>query len=96
MALERIQKILAKAGIASRREAERMVMGGRVTVNGKVVSALGFKVDPLKDHIKVDGERIVRSEPKITLLLNKPRRYLSTVKDPEERPTVMDLLKNVK
>jgi pseudouridine synthase len=73
-----------------------MVLEGRVTVNGKVVSALGFKVDPLKDHIKVDGERIVRSEPKITLLLNKPRGYLSTVKDPGGRPTVMDLLKNVK
>ena len=73
-----------------------MVLEGRVTVNGKVVSALGFKVDPLKDHIKVDGGRIARFEPKITLLLNKPRGYLSTVKDPGGRPTVMDLLKNVK
>jgi pseudouridine synthase len=73
-----------------------MVLEGRVTVNGKVVNALGFKVDPLKDHIKVDGERIARFEPKITLLLNKPRGYLSTVKDPGGRPTVMDLLKNVK
>jgi 16S rRNA U516 pseudouridylate synthase RsuA-like enzyme len=67
-----------------------MVLEGRVTVNGKVVNALGFKVDPLKDHIKVDGGRIVRFEPKITLLLNKPRGYLSTVKDPGGRPTVMD------
>jgi 23S rRNA pseudouridine2605 synthase len=94
--LERIQKILAKAGIASRREAERMLIEGRVTVNGKVVEALGFKADPLKDHIKVDGRRITGFEPKVTLLINKPRGYLSTVKDPRGRLTVMDLLKNVK
>jgi 23S rRNA pseudouridine2605 synthase len=87
LALERIQKILAKAGIASRREAERMVMEGRVMVNGKVIDALGFKADPLKDHIKVDGKRITLFEPKMALLLNKPRGYLSTV---------MGLLKNVK
>lgn len=87
---------MAKAGIASRREAERMVMEGRVTVNGKVVDELGSKADPLKDHIKVDGKRVARFEPKVTLLLNKPRGYLSTVKDPGGRPTVMDLLKNVR
>jgi 23S rRNA pseudouridine2605 synthase len=96
LALERIQKILAKAGIASRREGERMVMEGRVMVNGKVIDALGFKADPLKDHIKVDGKRIALFEPKMALLLNKPRGYLSTVKDPEGRPTVLDLLKNVR
>ena len=96
MQLERIQKILANAGIASRREAERMVIEGRVTVNGKVVDQLGFKTDPSKDHIKVDGKRLGRFEPKIALLLNKPRGYVSTVKDPEGRPTVMDLLKNFK
>jgi 23S rRNA pseudouridine2605 synthase len=94
--LERIQKILAKAGIASRREAERMLMEGRVTVNGKVIDKLGFKADLSKDHIKVDGKRLTHSEPKITLLLNKPRGYLSTVEDPQGRPTVMDLLKKVK
>ncbi len=96
MALERIQKILAKAGIASRREAERMVREGRVVVNGKIIDALGFKADPAKDHIKVDGKRLARFEPPVTLLLNKPRGYLSTVKDPQDRPTVMDLLKKVK
>lgn len=73
-----------------------MVIEGRVTVNGKVVDELGFKADSSKDHIKVDGKRLVRFEPKIALLLNKPRGYVSTVKDPEGRPTVMDLLKNVK
>lgn len=96
MSRERIQKVLARAGIASRREAERMVMEGRVTVNGEVVRQLGFKVDPSKDYIKVDGKRIPDFEPKITLLLNKPRGYLSTVEDPKGRPTVMDLLKRVK
>jgi pseudouridine synthase len=94
--MERIQKILARAGVASRREAERMMLEGRVLVNGKVVNQLGFKADPQKDHIKVDGKRLFRPEPKITLLLNKPKGYLSTVKDPAGRPTVMDLLKGVK
>jgi pseudouridine synthase len=94
--MERIQKILAKAGIASRREAERMVIEGRVTVNGKVVDTLGFRADSSVDHIKVDGRRLAHFEPKITLLLNKPRGYLSTVKDPKGRPTIMDLLKKVK
>jgi len=87
---------LAKAGIASRREADRIVMEGRVSVNGKVIDALGFKADALNDHIKVDGKRITVFEPKIALLLNKPRGYLSTVKDPGGRTTVMDLLKNVR
>jgi 23S rRNA pseudouridine2605 synthase len=96
LALERIQKILAKAGIASRREAERMIVEGRITVNGKAVDTLGFKADPSRDHIKVDGKRMNQFEPKITLLLNKPRGFLSTVKDPEGRPTVMDLVKKVK
>ncbi len=96
MGLERIQKILARAGIASRREAERMILERRVMVNGRTIDQLGFKADPERDHIKVDGKRLFRSEPKVTLLLNKPSGYLSTVKDPEERPTVMDLLKGVK
>jgi len=87
---------LAKAGVASRREAERMMIEGRVTVNGKVIEALGFKADPSKDHIKVDGKRLAPFEPKVILLLNKPRGYLSTVKDPKGRPTVLDLLKNMK
>ncbi len=96
MMMERIQKILAKAGIASRREAERMMLEGRVSVNGKIVDTLGFKADPSRDHIKVDGRRLPHSEPKVIFLLNKPRGYLSTVKDPKGRPTIMDLLKGVK
>jgi len=94
--LERIQKVLAKAGISSRREAERMVMDGRVMVNGRMVDTLGLKVDPSRDHIKVDGKRLAHFEQKVTLLLNKPRGYLSTVKDPKGRPTVMDLLDRVR
>ena len=96
MALERIQKILAKAGIASRREAERMILEGRIRVNGKVVDTLGFKADPSKDHIRVDGKRIGHFDPKITLMLNKPRGVVSTVRDPEGRKTVMDLLQRVR
>jgi len=96
LAFERIQKILAKSGIASRREAERMVSEGRVMVNGKIIDTLGFKADPSQDHIKIDGKRLTRFEPQVTLLLNKPKGYLSTVKDPQDRPTVMDLLKKVK
>jgi 23S rRNA pseudouridine2605 synthase/16S rRNA pseudouridine516 synthase len=96
MPLERIQKILAKAGIASRREAERMMVEGRVTINGTVVNTLGFKVDPLLGHIKVDGKRITLNEPHVTLLLHKPKGYLSTVKDPKGRPTVIDLIKKMK
>ena len=73
-----------------------MVVEGKVTVNGEVVDTLGSKADALVDHIKVDGRRLAGFEPKVTLLLNKPRGYLSTVKDPKERPTVMDLLGRVK
>ena len=96
MELERIQKLLAKAGIASRREAERMVIEGRVSVNGRVVQTLGLRADPSKDHIKVDGRRLAPFEPKVVLLLNKPRGYLSTVKDPKGRPSVLDLVKHLK
>lgn len=96
MALERIQKILAKAGIASRREAERLLLEGRVKVNGKVVDAMGFKADLSKDSVKVDGKRLTHFESKVTLLLNKPRGYVSTVEDPQGRPTVLDLCKKVK
>jgi 23S rRNA pseudouridine2605 synthase len=96
LTLERIQKVLARAGVASRREAEGMILEGRITVNGERVEALGLKVDPLRDHIKVDGKLITRLEPPVVLLLNKPRNTVSTVKDPQGRPTVMDLLKGVK
>ena len=73
-----------------------MMIERRVTVNGNVIDQLGFKADPVADHIKVDGKKITLFAPKVTLLLNKPRGYLSTVKDPKGRSTVMDLLKKVR
>jgi pseudouridine synthase len=94
--LERIQKIIARAGVASRREAERMVLDGRVAVNGKVVRELGAKADPDKDYIKVDGRLVSRPEPKTYLILYKPKGYVTTTFDPEGRPTVTELLEKVK
>jgi pseudouridine synthase len=94
--LERLQKVIAKAGIASRRHAEEMILDGRVQVNGKIVTELGTKVDPEKDHVKVNGKRIQIEPYKIYLLLNKPRGYITSVHDPEGRPTVMDLIPEIK
>jgi 23S rRNA pseudouridine2605 synthase len=95
MSLERLQKIIATAGITSRRKAEELITQGRVTVNGQIVSELGSKADLAHDHIKVDGKLLRGPERNIYLLLNKPRGYITTVTDPERRPTVLDLVKNV-
>ncbi|MBI4686521.1 MAG: rRNA pseudouridine synthase [Nitrospirae bacterium] len=92
---ERLQKILAKAGIASRREAEKLILEGRVTVNGKA-AVLGMKADYERDHIKVDGRLIKKVEPKIYLILNKPKGCITSMYDPEGRPTVKDFLKGIK
>ncbi|HEY8188862.1 MAG TPA: pseudouridine synthase [Pyrinomonadaceae bacterium] len=92
---ERLQKLIANAGIASRRHAEEMIVAGEVTVNGKVVTELGTKADPETDHIKVRGKLInpsLEKKEKVYVLLNKPRGYLSSVSDPEGRPTVLELL----
>ena len=92
---QRLQKLIAQAGIASRRHAEELITAGQVTVNGKVVTQLGTKADPEKDHIKVRGKLInavLQNRAKIYVLLNKPKGYLSSVSDPEERPLVIDLL----
>ncbi len=92
---ERLQKLIATAGIASRRHAEEMITAGEVTVNGKVVTELGTKADPAHDHIKVRGRLInplLSSREKIYVLLNKPRGYLSSVSDPEKRPLVTELV----
>lgn len=90
--LERLQKILSQAGIASRRRAEEMIVGGRVMVNGHVVTALGTKADPERDHIRVDGKLLRGAERHRYFVLNKPRGYVTTVSDPEGRPTVMDFV----
>ena len=87
--LERLQKILAQSGVASRRKAEEMIEQGRVAVNGKVVTTLGTKADLGRDHIRVDGKLLQGAERLRYFVLNKPRGFVTTVKDPEGRPTVM-------
>ena len=96
MELERLQKIIAHAGFASRREAEVMIREGRVTVNGRVVDELGSKADPVHDHIKVDGKLITRPETHRYILLYKPKEVMTTVEDPQGRRTVIDLIKGVR
>ena len=88
--LERLQKILAKSGIASRRHAEELITSGRVQVNGKVVTELGSKANPARDHIRVDGKLLQGSERHRYFMLNKPKGYVTTVSDPEGRPTIME------
>ncbi len=87
---ERLQKILAAAGVASRRHAEEMIVAGRVQVNGQVVMTLGSKADAARDHIRVDGKLLHGAERLRYFVLNKPRGYVTTVSDPEGRPTVME------
>jgi len=96
MPAERLQKIIAAAGIASRRKAEELITGGVVSVNGQVVTELGSKADPERDHIRVNGKLLRGAERHVYLLMNKPKGYVTTVTDPEGRPTVMDLLRGVK
>ena len=90
---QRLQKIIAAAGIASRRKAEELITQGRVQVNGQVVTELGSKADPAHDHIRVDGKLLHGAERPRYYLLNKPRGIVNTASDPEGRPTVMDLIK---
>jgi pseudouridine synthase len=89
---ERLQKILSRAGIASRRASERLMIEGRVSVNGATVRELGSKADPEHDDIRVDGRRIRLPDRHRYLLLNKPRGYVTTRSDPHKRPTVIDLV----
>ena len=92
MAAERLQKLISRAGVCSRRHAEQLIAEGRVTVNGKVAS-LGDRADGDRDHIKVDGKLLRRPEPMRYLLLYKPRGVMTTCDDPQERTTVVDLVK---
>jgi 23S rRNA pseudouridine2605 synthase len=95
MAEERLQKIIAAAGIASRRKAEEMIVAGEVTINGRVVKELGTKADPERDHIKVRGRLInpkLKHQEKIYILLNKPLGVLTSRSDPKNRPLVVDLI----
>ncbi|MGB9431038.1 MAG: pseudouridine synthase [Candidatus Acidiferrum sp.] len=93
--MDRLQKILAAAGIASRRKAEEIISSGRVTLNGKIVTELGTKADPSTDTITVDGKPLHPPHHFVYFLLNKPRGYVTTVTDPEGRPTVLQLLGNL-
>lgn len=94
--LERLQKIIAHAGFASRREAETMIREGRVTVNGRVVTELGTRADAARDHIKVDGKLITRAETHRYIILYKPKEVMTTVEDPQGRKTVIDLIRGVR
>ncbi|MEE9498117.1 MAG: pseudouridine synthase [Nitrospinaceae bacterium] len=91
----RLQKIIANAGIASRREAERLIDEGRVSVNGTVVRQQGVLADPDADRIKVNGRLLPAPEKKVCILFNKPRGCLTTVKDDKARPTVMEFFKDL-
>ena len=93
---ERLQKILSQAGIASRRQAEKIIVEGRVVVNGATVTELGSKADIERDHIKVDGKLIHAPKHQLYIVLYKPNNTMTTVNDPEGRATVMDLLHGLK
>ncbi len=92
----RLNKFLAQAGIASRREVDKMIAGGRIKVNGQVVQVLGCKIDDEKDRVEVDGRRVEKEEKLIYLMLNKPPGYLVTLKDNFQRPTIQQLLPSLR
>jgi len=92
---ERLQKIISRAGISSRRKAEELIIDGRIKVNNEIITELGSKADITKDKITFDGEPISSPENRVYLVLNKPSGYICSRTDPENRPTVLDLIKNV-
>jgi len=94
MTQQRLQKVLAQAGIASRRGAEKYITDGRVRVNGKIVTELGVKVDDHLDKVEVDGRRLVRDSP-VYYVLNKPREVVSTLHDPEGRSSLADIIEKL-
>src|ERR1700716_2900356 len=89
---DRLQKLLPQAGTASRRKAEEIILEGRVQVNGTTVNTLGTRHDATRDHIRVDGKLLRGPEQQRYYMLNKPRGYVTTLEDPEKRPTVMQLM----
>src|SRR5687767_13774257 len=92
MPMERLQKVLARAGVASRRRAEELILAGRVHVDGHPVTELGTRVDARKQRVEVDGKR-VEAEPLVYIAFHKPRGVVSTMSDPEGRPTVAELVR---
>jgi 23S rRNA pseudouridine2605 synthase len=95
MPVERLQKIISAAGVTSRRKAEQLITSGLVSVNGQVVTELGSKADLEHDHIRVNGKLLHAAERHVYLLMNKPKGYVTTLSDPEKRPTVSQLLHGV-
>jgi 23S rRNA pseudouridine2605 synthase len=93
MALDRLQKILSRAGVTSRRKAEELILAGRVRVDGRIVSELGSKADPRRQRVELDGRRIL-AEPFVYLVLNKPRGVVTTLHDPEGRTTVASFVRS--
>ncbi|WP_418789972.1 pseudouridine synthase [Phosphitispora sp. TUW77] len=93
--MERLQKYLARAGVASRRSCEELIARGMVKVNGEIVTEMGVKIDPDNDKIQVRGKLITKPEKKVYLMLNKPKGYVTTLKDPQGRPKVTDLLTGI-
>lgn len=91
--MERLQKVLANAGVASRRACEVMILAGRVSVNGQIVTELGTKVEPGRDAVSVDGKPLVSAPSPVYIMVNKPSGYVSTVRDPQGRLTVLDLVR---
>ncbi len=89
---ERLQKIISRAGVASRRHAEELIASGMVTVNGQMITELGSKADPGRDHIKVNGKLLRTESEKVYLALNKPLGVVSTMQDPQGRPSLANLL----
>lgn len=92
----RINKYIASCGIASRRKAEELINDGRVSVNGKIITELSFQVDEAKDIVEIDGEKIGLDEKEVYIVLNKPEGYITTVKDQFDRPSVLDLITDIK
>ena len=94
--LIRLNKFLSQSGIASRREADKMIQEGRIKVNDELVVSLGSKIDEVEDEVSVDGKVIERSQDLVYIMLNKPPGFLVTLKDPFKRPTIMDLISRIK
>src|SRR5947209_10785123 len=92
----RLQKFLAAGGVASRREGERLILGGRVDVNGRIITALGTRIDPDRDIVRVDGHRVQGGGRRVYYLLHKPKGSITSSSDPAGRPTVLDLLQGVR
>ncbi len=94
--MERLQKFLARQGVASRRKAEEMILAGKIKVNGQTVTILGISIDPQKDKVEVEGKQLKKAPASVYFMLNKPRGYISSLSDPKGRKTIADLIEPIK